>query len=91
MDISKYVLMQKMTHEKTWSDIFTPFVPKVHFDNKADFINRKLNSGEWFSLSSVQSRDFHVNFILLYIISLRGQSLVKVQDSLFILTDIWMI
>lgn len=48
--------------------IQSPYVPKYSqlFDNKADFINSKLNSGEQFSLSSVRSMDFHVNFILLY-------------------------
>lgn len=58
--------MQKMTHEKTWSVVPSPHVPKYTqlFDNKADFI--KLNSGEQFSLSSVRPRDFVVNLILLY-------------------------
>lgn len=66
--ISKHVLnafMQMMTHEKTWSVVLSPHVPKYTqlFDNKADFINTNLNSGDRFSLSPVRSRDFHVNFI----------------------------
>lgn len=49
--------------EKTWSVILSPHVPKYIqlFDNKDDFIN------SWTQVdSSVRSRDFHVNFILLY-------------------------
>lgn len=45
--------------------MLSPHVPKYTqlFGNKTDFINTNLNSGDWFSLSPVRSRDFHVNLI----------------------------
>lgn len=55
--------MQKMTHEKTWSVVPSPHVPKYTqlFDNKADFI--KLNSGVvQFVISTVQGLCCEFNF-----------------------------